>query len=200
MTTLLNRPTVDADRGESVPLYAGLRLTADEYLALPDDGFKYELLDGVVVISPSPIPQHQRLLFQISGQLFVYLSDHPVGEVFPETDVRFADRLVYRPELVFYRAERIPRPLPRLETVPDLLVEVLSPSTETLDQRTKRGDYERFGVGEYWIVDPRRQSVLFLRLRDRVFVEVKPDGDRFTSEAVPGFVLDLAALRRVFQF
>ena len=63
--------------------FRGLRMTADEFLQIPDDGYNYELIDGVVMMSPSPTPQHQRIAMEIAIQLGIYLRDHPVGAVLP---------------------------------------------------------------------------------------------------------------------
>ncbi|NOT01292.1 MAG: Uma2 family endonuclease [Phycisphaerales bacterium] len=183
--------------------YAGLRMTADEYFCIPDDGYRYELIDGVVVVSPSPTPQHQRVVMEIALQLGTYLRDHPVGAVLAETDAHLgAGRrgdLVYRPEIVFIRAERLPEIKHRITGAPDLVVEVVSPDSRRYDTETKRTDYERFGVGEYWIVDPERQTMTFFRMIDGQFVAVEPSGDSFASRVVPGFVLDLPRVRKSFQ-
>ena len=64
---------------------------------------------------------------------------------------------------------------------------------------TKRADYERAGVGEYWIIDPQRQTMTFLRLQDGKFVEIPPDADSFRSQPIPGFALDLKPIREAFK-
>ncbi len=180
-------------------MYAGLRMSADEYLSLEDDGFKYELLDGVVIVSPSPTPQHQQVLAEILFQLKAFLRDHAVGNVYPETDVRLDDKLVYRPELVFVRAERVAANWQRIREAPDVIVEVVSPSTRRYDLETKKPDYERYGVGEYWLVDPERDSMTFFRLEDGRFVKAKTAQDRYESRVIAGFALDLAAVRKSFR-
>ena len=188
----------DAERIDS-PLYAGLRMSADEYLQLPDDEFKYELVDGVVVLSPSPEPKHQQVLSEVIYQLKAYLRSHPAGSCYPETDIRLDVKLVYRPELVFLRKERVRENWKRIQCAPDLVLEVISPESRRYDAETKKGDYERFGVKEYWLIDPYQQMMLFYRLESGRFVEVQPQGDKLISEAVPGFILDLAAVRSSFE-
>src|SRR5947207_907567 len=96
------------------PQYTGLRLSADEYLALPDDGFRYQVINGVVVMSPIPTPRHQRVQLEISAQLLSYLKSKPVARVVPDVDVRFGPDLVYRPDVVVIRTERLPKPLRRI--------------------------------------------------------------------------------------
>ena len=187
------------------PQYRGLRVSAEEYLALPDDGYRYELVEGVVVMSPSPTLRQQAVVAEILAQIMMYLREHPVGHVFPESDVHLGTGLrggdlVYRPDLVFVRAERLPRtPDETLRGPPDLVVEVVSPGSRRYDAETKRQDYERLGVREYWLVDPERGAMTFLRLVGGRFVEPPADGETFASEAVPGFALDLVRVRKSFN-
>lgn len=184
--------------------YVGLRMSADEFLLIPDDGMFYELIDGVVVMSPSPTPDHQGALMEIARQLANYLVDHPIGKVFPELDVHLGTGptggdLVYRPEVVFVRTERIRKMRKKIFGSPDLVVEVISAGSRRYDSETKKGDYERFGVQEYWLIDPEREAMTFYRLQAGHFVEVPPSGDTFASQAVPGFALDLVRVRETFK-
>jgi len=188
----------DTERIDS-PLYAGLRMSADEYLQLPNDEFKYELVDGVVVLSPSPEPKHQQVLGEIHFQLKAFLRTHPIGSCYIETDIRLDARLVYRPELVFLRKERVRENWKRIQVAPDLVLEVISPESRRYDSETKKGDYERFGVKEYWLIDPYQQTMVFYRLESGRFVEIAPQGDKLAGQAVPGFTLDLAAVRTSFE-
>lgn len=189
---------------QAVPQFNGLRLTADEFFALPDDGFRYELVNGVVIVTPSPLPRHQLVALEISSQLHSYLRKKPAGKVFPETDVHLGQGaaggdLVYRPEIVYFRSQRLGSLDERLVGPPDLVVEVVSPPTRYKDIRTKRDDYERCGVGEYWIVDPDHDSLTFLRHDGQKFVEVAPAGDAFASQVVEGFVLNISDVRATFK-
>ncbi len=184
--------------------YCGLRMTADEFLQIPDDGCSYELIDEVVVMSPSPTPLHQNVAMEITVQLGVFLRSHSVGKAFPEIDVHIGQGptggdLVYKPEVVFVRAERLPGMRDKIHGAPDLVVEVISRGSRRRGSETKKGDYERFSVREYWLIDPEREAMTFYRLHDNRFVEVAPSGDRFASEAVPGFELDLERVREAFK-
>ena len=185
------------------PQYCGLRMTAEEFFSVPDDGRNYELIDGVVVMSPSPTPKHQRIMMEIAGQLFVFLRNHAVGEALPEIDVHLGQGpgggdLVYKPEVIFVRAERMEGMEEKITGAPDLVVEVVSQGSRRMDTETKKTDYERFGVGEYWLIDPERKTMTFWRLTGGKFAEVNPKGDQFKSEAVPGFNLDLTPIRDRF--
>jgi Uma2 family endonuclease len=184
-------------------LYHGLRMTADEYFQLGETEGFYELIDGMVVMSPSPTPRHQMVAARLLTQIGVFLENHPVGEVFFEVDVHLqrAPRggdLVYRPDIVFVRSERVARNLDRIAEPPDLIVEIASESSRRYDQETKKADYERFGVLEFWLIDPEEDAMTFYRLRKGRYVETVPEGDFLSSEAIPGFVLDVARMRRAF--
>ncbi len=185
--------------------WQGVRMTAEEFFRLPDDGRRYELVEGVVLMSPSPTPRHQAVAREILFQIEAHLREHPVGQVFGGTDVRIGKGvhggdLVYRPDVVFFRTERLPRtPDDRLAGPPDLVVEVVSPDSRRYDRETKRQDYERLGVREYWLVDPLRDQLAFFRLEHGRFVEAAPVEGRFASTAVPGFTLDVDRLRAAFR-
>jgi len=184
--------------------YHGMRLSAREYFELEEDGCRYELIDGVVCMTPSPNWRHQEVAQEISWQLYGYLKGHPVGRVIPDVDVHLGTGprggdLIYRPDIVFFKAGRRFHEADRIIAPPDLVVEVASLSTRRYDRETKKADYERFGVLEYWIVDPLRKSFEFDRLVDGRYVSIASEGNVFRSEAVHGFALDLAAVRRTFE-
>ncbi len=181
------------------PEYAGLRMDADEYLALPPDGFRYELIDGVVVMSPGASFGHNRIATLIAHWIQSYLDSNPIGEIVHETDVRLADDLVYRPDLSYVSNAHAALITNLIEGPPDLIVEVVSRHNRPLDVRTKRRDYERFGVREYWIIDPADKTLTFLRLVNGQYVEIQPESDAFASEAIPGFRLNLAPIRTKFE-
>lgn len=184
--------------------YVGLRMSADEFLQIPDDGQFYELIDGVIVMSPSPTPRHQKTAMEVSLQLGMFLREHPIGDVFPELDVHLGQGptggdLVYRPEVIFVRKERLPPMENKVFGAPDLVVEVISKGSRRFDTETKKGDYERFGVKEYWLIDPARKAMTFYRLEEGRFVDAPASGDFFASQAVPGFRLDLNRVRDTFK-
>lgn len=180
------------------PRYIGLRASAAEFTALKDDGFRYQLINGVVVMSPSPGQPHQALFFHLLLQLGNYVEQRQAGLVLPDTDVRFDDETVYRPDISFFLSGRHRIGQGVVEVVPDLIIEILSPSTTGMDQHTKRADYEAAGVREYWLVNPSPLSVEVLRLRNGRF-EPAVVGERVPSEVIVGFELDLATLRSKLQ-
>lgn len=182
------------------PTHAGLRLSAEQFFALPDDGNRYELVDGITFMSPSPTPRHQRILMEIAFQLETYLRGNPVGLIFPETDVQLGAARVYRPELVFLPADRVAANLARIVDVPALVVEIVSPATRAIDTQTKKDDYEAAGIHEYWLIDPDDETLSFFRLHGGRYKLVSVEGQSFRSEAVPGFTLDLEPIRRAFTY
>ncbi len=86
-----------------------------------------------------------------------------------------------------------------IRVAPDLAVEILSPASRSLDTKTKRDDYDRTGVGEYWLIDPERETFTFYRNVNGKFASAESAGDHFESKIVAGFRLDLAKVRAVFQ-
>ena len=137
-------------------------LTYKDLASTPEgDGNRYELLGGEMFVTPSPAKRH---IF-LTSRLFLLLSNHvlqnSLGHVFhAPVDVRLTPYDVVVPDILFLSAERANIFGDRLiEGPPDLVAEVLSPSTRSRDLETKRLLYARTGVSEYWIVDIDRSSV-----------------------------------------
>jgi Uma2 family endonuclease len=168
-------------------------MTAEEFLSLGETDQRLELIDGVVVMSPSPLPLHQHVAFLLMRQISDSL---PAGaRMFHETDVVLAPRLVYCPDIIAYAPGRLAGFPARLETPPDLIVEVLSPANRKIDLVTKRDDYERHGVGEYWIVEPATAVVTALRRTGASMTSEEIRGEALASHAIPGIRVDLAKVR-----
>lgn len=174
-------------------------MTANEYLALGETVERYELIEGVVVMSPSPFANHNEIAHEIDYQLGAFARSGGAVRVFPETDIRLSNTKVYRPDLAVYRSERLRGKVLRLETPPDLVIEILSPGSKPLDLITKRDDYDRFGVAEYWVLDPADASVRCWRRRGTRMTEAPIEGSVVPCEALPGFALDLGPIRSIAQ-
>ncbi|HEU5141094.1 MAG TPA: Uma2 family endonuclease [Bacillales bacterium] len=145
----------------------GKTFTYDDYVKLPDDGKRYEIDDGALyVMEPAPRIQHQELLVSLSAHLKTHC--HPEGKVLiSPVDIKFAEKNVKQPDLVFVSKERKDIVKEKaVEGSPDLLVEILSPSTGKRDKKEKKETYERFGVKEYWILDPYYEVLEQFILRD----------------------------------
>ena len=157
--------------------------TADDLDSLPDDGNRYELVDGELLVTPSPTVRHQN----VAGELFLALRlALPTGMrvLMAPMDVRFGPKRQVQPDVLVIQNEGLDAV--RVESVPLLVVEVLSRGTRSRDQVTKRRVYEQAGVRSYWIVDPKRPSLTVLELRDGAYVEVaRVEGDQPWTAALP---------------
>jgi len=141
------------------------RWTYEDWLRLPDDGYRYEVIDGVLYMAPPPSTLHQRIAARLVEALTAFLRDHPTspkGEVlFAPTGVRLPPQPVpFQPDILFIRAERLEILGEQyVEGAPDLIMEILSPSNWLYDRREKMRAYQEGGVAEYWIVDPDAQTI-----------------------------------------
>ena len=132
------------------------RWTADEVRALPDDGNRYELVSGELVVTPSPRGVHQVILLQLIRHLDPWLERNAVGHLMvPPADLSLGEDEVLQPDLFVYQTAS-GRQLHDWADISAvfLAVEILSPSTAHWDRTVKRHRYQRAGVPEYWIVDP----------------------------------------------
>jgi Uma2 family endonuclease len=149
-------------------------VTYDDYLTLPNDGKKYEIIDGELVMTPSPISVHQRISRNLVRILDADISEKKLGEVFyAPLDVVLSMTDVVQPDILFVsrdRSEIITKK--NIIAAPDLVIEILSESTETLDRVTKKDLYERYGAKEYWIVDPSARTVVQYVLENKTYRSV----------------------------
>jgi Uma2 family endonuclease len=131
-------------------------LTYRDYAALPDDGQRYELHEGALSVTPAPGTRHQRAIGALYVLLRAHVERHRLGEVFlSPVDCILSDTTVVEPDLVYLDGTRARLVSERaIEGSPTLAVEVLSPSTTTIDRSRKRDLYARHGIPYYWIVDP----------------------------------------------
>jgi Uma2 family endonuclease len=130
---------------------AGQPFTAADLDRMPNDGRRYELLDGALIVSPRPTNPHQEVAMELAVQL-----RHACPRdlrVIPEPAVQLSATTEFDPDIVVIRREQVHAS--KCTTPPLLVVEIRSPSTALIDLGRKRAEYERFGVPSYWIVDPR---------------------------------------------
>ena len=150
--------------------------TYDDYAALPDDGKRYETLNGVLYMAPSPGWSHQ----EIVGEIFAYLRAHmratgSGGAFMAPIDVELAPNTTFQPNVVvLLKASHKKLKERHIIGAPDLVVEVVSPTSETHDRYRKLVAYARGGVPEYWIVDPDSRTIEVLML----------DGGEYQSQGV----------------
>ncbi|MFO0972180.1 MAG: Uma2 family endonuclease [Phycisphaerae bacterium] len=150
-----------------------VRLTYDDFRALPDDGRRYEIIDGDLSMSPSPVTRHQVIVGNLFAILREHVRRHALGRVFiAPFDVVLGNMDVVEPDVIFVSTQRAAIVTDRnIQGVPDLLVEVLSPATAERDRRTKRNLYARAGVPWYWLVDPDANELVELQLVGRDYGE-----------------------------
>lgn len=173
-------------------------LTWRDLWRTPNDGKRYEIIDGVLYVSPAPVPLHQRVLRELFRVLDGHVRRHRLGEVFfAPIGIVLETPSAVQPDLVFIAEHQ--GDIVREKAVfgaPDLLVEVLSPSSARRDRSLKRRTYERCGVGNYWVLDPRRRRLEAWRLEDGAYVvEADLRGDtRFRPSLFPRLAIRLAHL------
>ena len=173
------------------------KLAYEDYASLPDDE-RYELIDGELMPMPSPKEIHQKILLLLGAEWLWFTLGNRLGAVYVAPfDVILSDFNVVQPDLLFVsnaRSHIITED--NIRGAPDLVVEILSPSTADYDRTTKRELYERYGVPEYWMVDPYAKTITILRLGAEGYnvYAVYGEGDALTSPTLAGFSLNLSEL------
>lgn len=160
-----------------------------DYLHLPDDK-RFEIIDGDLRMVPAPLTYHQK----ISGRLFSLVLESvkkwDLGEVlYAPVDVVLSQTDIVQPDLLFISKKRLDiLNEQNVQGAPDLIVEILSPTGEKWDRQVKRNLYQKYGVQEYWLVDPLSQSLEILELKDNFFRTRKicTAGIKVMSPLLPG--------------
>ena len=166
------------------------RLTYEDYANTPDDE-RYELIDGELIMVPGANFSHQHSQVKLVRWLAPFVDEHDLGIVLlAPFDVKLSDSDVLQPDLMFFSKEREHVITKRYsEGAPDLVVEILSPSTSRRDWNEKRELYSKHGVKEYIVMDPSNKIVWRLTLRDGA-LEIEQtyyEGDTLTSSVLEGF-------------
>lgn len=169
-------------RNEATGLPRGRSLTRADLDLMPDDGHRYELIDGILVVSPAPRHVHQRAV----GNLYLELREACTDEfevILAPFDVALSDDTVMQPDLLVARRQDFTeRDLP---TAPVLAIEVLSPSTRAFDLLLKKDRFQRAGCTNYWVIDPVVPAISTWRLHDGAYVEAgsASGAESFRTEA-----------------
>ena len=165
------------------------RLTYRDLQQIPQDRNRYELIEGELFVAPAPNIEHQRKAFRLSRILAEHAEARSLGEVFiAPCDVLLDDSTVLEPDIVFVSKARQSIVTDTcIEGAPDLVVEVLSDSSRTIDRFVKRDRYAEFGVPEYWLLDPFEPRIEVLQLEGRKYRLVGSFGPADTLEASPTF-------------
>lgn len=171
-------------------------LTYADYAALPDDGRRWELIDGELFLSPAPKTRHQEVVVRLVVLLGNHVAAHKEGKVFVAPyDAVMSDHVVVQPDLVYLAAADTHRITEaNLQGAPTLAIEVVSDPRHDLVR--KRELYARFGVAEYWAVQPDADRIEVFRLAGGAYP--KPDllepGDQLETPLLPGLVIDVGVL------
>lgn len=174
------------------------KLDYDDYARLPDDGKRYEILDGELYVTPAPSPLHQRVSKRLQRKLEDYFEARGLGEVFDAPiDMILGRHDVAQPDiLVVTNPAQISGR--GIEGAPLLVVEVLSPSTRRHDREVKMRRYAALAIPHYWIVDPEGRRIACHRLEGDAYRQILAgEGDtRLTPADWPDLTLSLADLWR----
>ena len=173
---------------------ARIKFTYEDYRSTPEDK-RYQLLDGELIMTAAPRRAHQKADMEITLVLGDYVKENDLGEVYSAPfDVVFSDTDVVQPDLLFVSKERLYIiNEDNVRGAPDLVIEILSPSTASLDRNFKRALYARHGVKEFWLVDTDARSitVMFLHERGYEVVGIYGEGQTLTSPTLEGFTLEI---------
>lgn len=165
-----------------------VKLTYDDYLLLPDDNHIHEIIDGEHFMAASPSTYHQTVSRRLMFLLYEAIELAGSGVVFnAPTDVLLSDHDVVVPDIFVIRAERTQMISPSVVLgPPDLVIEIISPSSARKDREIKRRLYERFAVPEYWLVNPLRHAIECFRLAGEHYgePEVRTDSIRYQAEGI----------------
>lgn len=174
------------------------KLTYEDYLTLPDDGRRYEILDGDLEMTPAPSPRHQAVSRNLQRLLDRHVTDNRLGSLYnAPIDILLAPTTIVQPDLLFLAAGREQVVTERaIEGAPDLIVEILSPSTARRDRVAKAALYARFGVSHYWLVDPDARTVEIHALAAGSYrlVAAHAAAERFSAAPFLGLTIDLGTV------
>jgi Uma2 family endonuclease len=171
------------------------KYTYEDYLKTPEDK-RYELIEGELIMTPSPVPYHQRIVMNIGFKLDEFIKKHGLGKLFlAPCDVYLDDENVLQPDILFVSKDRegiIGEK--NIQGAPDLVIEILSENTAYNDMVKKKKLYARFGVKEYWIVDPSEKTVEVFGNKDNVFILEKTytQNDTLESTFIEGLKIKLS--------
>jgi len=173
----------------------GEPFTVSDLDRMPDDGHRYELLDGTLIVSPAPGPPHQRVAVMLCHTLELACPEDLI--VFPNVGVRIGPRSALEPDAVVARAADVDGA--RLCRPPLLVAEILSPDSALRDLNLKQAAYERFGIPSYWVVDPDldQPSLLAFELMNGEYREAAQVAGDVPFRAVRPFPAEIVPSRLV---
>lgn len=176
------------------------KLTYEDYLLFPEDGLRHEILDGEHYVTSAPSLWHQAASVNLTYFLAGFLRRNPLGRLYhAPCEVVLSEHDIVQPDLLFISKERLGILTKKnVQGAPDLVIEILSDNTSRRDKTLKRGIYERFGVLEYWLVDPQRQTVRICRRLGAAFVVAEDlsaaAADVLTTPLLPGLEIPVGEI------
>lgn len=168
-------------------------MTVEDLNAMPEDSNRYEVIEGELFVSRAPDFLHQLVITNFIFSVKSYLKSNPVGVVVTTPGLIFSSINGVIPDAVYLSHERREEVLHegRLRAAPELVVEVVSPGAENVrrDRIAKRQLYAKYGVEEYWVIDPQTRAVEVYRLRDQILDLIAMHTDKQTIETplLPGW-------------
>ncbi|HUW63697.1 MAG TPA: Uma2 family endonuclease [Spirochaetia bacterium] len=184
---------MDEIRETALP-YRNGNYTYRDYANLPE-GPRYQLIGGDLVLAPSPTPYHQDVSSNLNRLMDRFVLQNDMGIVrYAPLDVYLNEKETYQPDIIYIARDRLGiKGKKKIEGAPDLVVEILSPSTAYDDLTTKFRNYEKYGVKEYWVVDPEEKSVeIFVATGGRLLSNQQVAGQgTIASNVLVGFTVDL---------
>jgi Uma2 family endonuclease len=175
-------------------------LTIADIDSMPEDGNRYELIEGELFVSRAPSLIHQGTVRNVLFLFTQYLRENPVGQIFPGPGVIFSDFSGVIPDLVYFSYERGKEIATgdRITGAPELIIEILSPGTENRrrDEHAKRHLYKKYRVKEYWILDPQRLTVQIFRTARLKLIATLGGSDVLSTPLLPGF---RCSVKEIFQ-
>jgi Uma2 family endonuclease len=189
-------PTLDLGASELPYLVRLFGVTDEMFDEMTDEDTKAELLDGVMIVHSPASMRHGRVGHFLRALLGDYAEEKDLGAVYgPECIVRLRRGRRFAPDIFFLAAARVPQPTPQeFGGVPDLAMEVLSPSTRDFDLGEKRVAYHEAGVPEIWFVDPRDEQIFIDRKRRKTYATETITTGKAASTVLVGFWVDAAWL------
>lgn len=172
-----------------------LVLTYEDYLKMPDDRTRKQIIGGDLYVTAAPSPLHQRVVVELTSILHAHAREHGLGTILvAPVDLVLSQVDVVQPDILFVaEANRHIIGAAAVQGVPDLVIEVLSPSTLKIDRDRKMDLYARAGIPEYWIVDPDSRAAELYRLAQGAYrlERCVPDDDVIRSTLFPGLAVGL---------
>ena len=172
------------------------RLTYEDYILIPDDLRRHEIIDGVHHISLTPWVLHQDVLLHLLVDLANFIEKHDLGEIYhAPVDVLLSPHDIVMPDILFISKERLNiLTEANVQGTPDLLIEITWDDTRERDEGIKLQRYGLFGVREYWVVDPQREATRVYRLTESglQLASSLSKEDTLSSPLLPGLTLSVA--------